>query len=215
MSEVSFLDKAKFIIKHNIHNQAPFCSFCLTTLNNSRDRNNHVKMIHENQVEGKIICQFCQKSFMSKTAIKYHVDILHSVSSSKVNCKLCNETFQHVMSLKRHMKSQHKKNPEMYQCVDCQKEFKRNDYLTVHTSLVHNAVNVAVNMVETLRQDDGSYKCKDCGEVFLGNEADKNVVAHLMKKCKSDDQFSCRKYFTIDNFSELFVCLCCWLASTP
>ena len=87
------------------------------------------------------------------------------------------------------MKIQHKENPEIYQCVDCKKEFKWNDYLTVHRSLVHKAVNVAVDMVETLRQDDGSYKCKDCGEVFLGNEADKNVVAHLMKKCKSDDQF--------------------------
>ena len=89
----------------------------------------------------------------------------------------------------------------MYQCVDCQKEFKRNDYLTVHRSLVHKAVNVAVDMVETLRQDDGSYKCKDCGEVFLGNEADKNVVAHShsVKKCKSDERFlcsECRKYFT-------------------
>ena len=27
MSEASFLDKAKFIMKHNINNQPPFCSY--------------------------------------------------------------------------------------------------------------------------------------------------------------------------------------------
>jgi hypothetical protein len=122
MSEVSFLEKAKFILKHNIHNKAPLCSFCLNTFKNTKD-NDHVMMIHENSVERKLSCQICEKSFMSRTALKYHVDVSHSVAGSKVKCKLCDVTFQHALSLKRHVKSMHRDNPEIYQCEDCQKKY--------------------------------------------------------------------------------------------
>jgi hypothetical protein len=61
----------------------------------------------------------------------------------------------------------------------------------VNQRLVHKAVNVATDMVETLKQDDVSYKCKNCGEVFSGFKADKDVIAHVVEKCKSDERFLC------------------------
>ena len=128
---------------------------------------------------------------MSRTSLKYHVGVSHSVSGSNVKCKLCNVTFGHALSLKRHMKSMHRNNPEIYQCEDCQKTFKRNDYLTVHRRLVHKAVNVAIDMVETLKQDDGSFMCKNCREVFTGLNADKDVIKHVAEKCKGDERFLC------------------------
>jgi uncharacterized Zn-finger protein len=82
----------------------------------------------------------------------------------------------------------HKENSKIYQCYYCKKTFKRNDYLTVHQRLVHRKVNIAVDMVETLKLPDGSYKCKICGEL----KADKDdVIAHLVEKCKSVEQCLC------------------------
>ena len=82
-------------------------------------------------------------------------------------------------------------NSNIYKCEDCHKSFKRNDYLTVHKRIFHKEVKVSVDMVVTLKQDDGSYKCKICEEVFSGYRADKDVIAHLVEKCKSYEQFLC------------------------
>ena len=72
MSEASFLEKAKFIMKHNINKQPPFCSYCLKTFINTKNKNDHVQMIHENSVERKLVCPFCKQAFMfmSKTSLK-------------------------------------------------------------------------------------------------------------------------------------------------
>ena len=190
MSNDAFIDKAKFIIKHKIQNQTPFCSFCLKTFKNSKDRNNHVKIIHEKIKEEKLCCRVCEKSFMSKIALKYHVDVSHSSSSPEVKCKVCGAMIGHEVSLKRHMKL-HKKNPNIYQCKKCPKEFNRKDNLTVHLKVVHKLVDVDTDMVELFRQEDESFACKVCGYVFSGNEADKNLVEHFVRKCKPEERFPC------------------------
>ena len=53
ITEVAFLEKAKCILKHNIHKTDPFCSFCLKIFRNPRDKNDHIKMVHEKSVEKK------------------------------------------------------------------------------------------------------------------------------------------------------------------
>ena len=104
----------------------------------------------------------------------------------------CDKTFKHYVSLKRHFDSKHKENPKLYKCIDCNKTFKRNDYLTVHRKLVHKVVSVAVGMVATLKQQDGSYKCNNCGEVFSRVNAEDNIVAaHVVEKCRKVEQFLC------------------------
>ena len=78
MSNGEFLDKAKFVVENNLHMQSPFCSYCLRSFQNKKDRNNHVKMIHENETEGKFLCELCEKSYMSRTALKNHIDVSHA-----------------------------------------------------------------------------------------------------------------------------------------
>lgn len=190
MSKASFLVKAKFILKHDMQNQPPFCPFCLKKFINTKDRNSHVKILHEN-IDKKFRCNSCSKTFMSKTALKYHMKVSHSGAGKVVECTQCDVTFSHTMSLKRHMKSIHNDTTGIYECPYCQKTFKRKDYVKVHCKLVHKRVDVSVDMVDTLKQDDDSYKCKCCGEVFLGSSADKDIIAHLVKKCKSEDNFPC------------------------
>ena len=176
MSKAAFLVKAKFILKHDMQNQPPFCPFCLMFLINIKDRNSHVRILHEN-IDKKFRCNSCSKTFMSKTALKYHMKVSHSVAGKVVECTQCDVTFSHSMSLKRHIKSMHNGTTGIYECPYCQKTFKRKDYVKVHCKLVHLRVDVSVDMVDTLKQDDDSYKCKCCGEVFLGSSADKDIIA--------------------------------------
>ena len=175
--------------KHSSDDEkARVCPYCLKTFKNTSNKQDHVKMIHENSTEKKLSCKFCEKLFMSSTAHKYHVDVSHSEKHSKIQCEYCEGTFQHELSMKRHFNSMHKANPKKYQCITCNKSFKRNDYLTVHRRLVHRRVSIAVDMVEELKLPDGNYKCKKCGLV----EADKDdIIAHLVEKCKSAKQCVC------------------------
>ena len=63
--------------------------------------------------------------------------------------------------------------------------------MTVHSSLVHKTVKVSIN---SLHQDDGSFKCMICGEVFTGFNADDDLIKHVVIKCKSEEQFLCGLY---------------------
>ena len=85
----------------------------------------------------------------------------------------------------------HSEDLEINQCEECFKTFKRNDYMTVHRRLVHKTVKVSIDMVNSLQQDDGSFKCKICGEVFTGLNADDDLIKHIVIKCKSVEQFLC------------------------
>jgi len=147
-------------------------------------------MLNENN-DKNFKCNSCSNTFMSKTSLKYNMKVSHSVPGKVVQCTQCDMTLSHTMSLKRHMKSIHKENTCIYECLYCQKTFQRKDYVKVHFKLVHKKNDFEIDMVDTLKQDDESYKCKCCGKVFLGSSADKDLIAHLVKKCKSDETFAC------------------------
>ena len=42
------------------------------------------------------------------------------------------------------------------------------------------------------QQDDGSYKCKICGENFGGDEAFSNLKDHITAKCKHPIEIQCK-----------------------
>ena len=105
MVKDAFLDQARFIINHDILSKNPFCSVCLKTFHNRKDRNNHRKVIHTDAEDvQQFFCKLCEKSYMSRSALKYHIDISHKTKSPKVKCSVCDAPFGHKLSLKRHMK---------------------------------------------------------------------------------------------------------------
>ena len=163
------------------------CSYCLKTFKNTKNKQDHVEMMHENSSEKKVSCRFCNKLYMSQTSLNYHVDVSHSETHSKVQCKFCDATFQHDLSLQRHLNTMHE-NPKISKCFECNKTFKRADYLTVHQKLVHKKVNIEVGMAETLKLPDGSYKCKNCGAVKAD---ERDVIKHLVENCKSAEKYLC------------------------
>ena len=54
------------------------CPYCLRKFQRFRERDNHVKMIYEKSSVGKFSCKQCEKSYMSESALNYHVDIVHA-----------------------------------------------------------------------------------------------------------------------------------------
>ena len=71
------------------------CPYCLRKFERFRERNNHVKMIHEKLNVGKLNCKQCGKSYMSENAINYHIDIVHASGGKEFKCKDCEKSFKH------------------------------------------------------------------------------------------------------------------------
>ena len=139
MSQDTFLDKAKFIIEKKIHNL--FCPVCLKMFIKSKNRDRHVKTVHNKINDEDLSCSMCDESFMSKQSLNYHFDVSHASSSAEVKCKICDEKLGHWVSLERHIKL-HKESLKLHKCNQCLKQFTRKDNLTVHKEVVHKIVNV-------------------------------------------------------------------------
>ena len=71
------------------------CPYCLRKFERFRERDNHVKMIHEKSSVGKFSCKQCEKSYMSESALNYHVDIVHASRGKDFKCKHCEKSFKH------------------------------------------------------------------------------------------------------------------------
>ena len=77
------------------------CSTCFKVFRNWLDKDRHEKGIHRNDTNVQFKCSLCDKSYMSKTSLNYHIDVAHSVKPV-LKCHLCKKTFNHEQSLKRH-----------------------------------------------------------------------------------------------------------------
>jgi hypothetical protein len=170
--------------------KGPFCPYCLRTFAKRKNRNLHVKVIHEQKTDKSFYCKVCKKNFMSKVALTYHKDVCHSESSCKVSCEVCGQIIGHSVSLKRHMMSHEDKQKE-YKCNECESVFTRKDNLQLHKKKIHGLVSIKVEMVEVFRGEGDKFKCQICHEVFAGPKGDQKLIAHLARKCKSRQQWDC------------------------
>ena len=86
-------------------NKNKFCPYCLKSFRKMkpRDKDNHIKMIHENKTDGKFNCNMCEKSYKSKTSLDYHVEVTHTSQRQEIKCNLCAKTFAHEKNVKRHL----------------------------------------------------------------------------------------------------------------
>ena len=66
-----------------------------------------MKIIHEKLNVGKLNCKQCEKSYMSESALNYHIDIVHASGGKEFKCKDCEKSFKHKMLLERHKNSYH------------------------------------------------------------------------------------------------------------
>ena len=200
MSKEELIHEAESMVENDVHQSDPFCPYCLRIFDRIRDRNNHVKMIHEKLSIGKFNCVQCEKSFMSESALMYHTESLQATSGvQEFKCNRCGKNFKHKIHLKRHTKLHTK---ELYHCNLCEKKFPLKYYLTQHYKKSHKLANYNVDMVKLLKKADSEeYKCKLCNRSFCGEDADRKLADHLVSKCnKAEGELfncsSCNKKFT-------------------
>ena len=180
MSNSCFLERAKNIIKNDLHNSEPVCSYCLKYFKNRINRNRHVKAIHENENK-EFTCEICSKEFMSAVAKNYHENVVHSESKPEIKCRVCDAFFSHSIALTRHMKI-HEKEPKEYKCWKCEKVFRRKDTLQKHKRMVHRLFSLKVDMAESFKDQSNQFKCKCCDKIFTGPKGKTDLVTHLNKK---------------------------------
>ena len=93
MSKEELIHKAELIVENKIHQSSPFCPYCLRVFDRLRERNNHVKMIHEKLSVGKFNCGQCEKSYMSESALRYHIKSSHTINwGENYKCNLCEKS---------------------------------------------------------------------------------------------------------------------------
>ena len=69
----------------------------------------------------------------------------------------------------------------------------KKDNLTKHEQRVHHLFNIDFSeAAKRTQQDDGSYKCKICGENFGGDEAFSDLRDHAIAKCKHSIEIQCK-----------------------
>ena len=184
-----FLAIAKEIRKNDV-DYGIICPLCFKKIAQRRDRDRHVKGVHEKKQSVKFKCLSCDKAFMSRTSLDYHTETVHGENSS-VKCKICEKEFRHEQVLKRHLKSVHKdldkvSLKEDIKCEKCGKSFTRKDNLIVHERIVHKTFNIAFGALQKMLKYKGGFKCKLCGDQFHGKKAEQKCEDHVIAKCKNE-----------------------------
>ena len=110
-------------------------------------RNNKKKGVSKKQ--SLYSCQFCSKSFSTKTLLDRHLSFHVEINTS---CKICGKIFTKKWSLDEHLAVDHKEGKPL-SCQECGKEFKWERNLLAHMHLYH--------------QEEKRRRCKFCPLTFL------------------------------------------------
>ena len=158
-------------------NEKPYkCSECKRQFSTKRKLQNHVKKIH---VESKrkikhpknssspcintsgakkfgvknseLTCQYCDKSFSSKSYVESHQNIVH-FKLNPYSCHDCGASFLKKSLLKSHIKNTHVNNRDQkyYNCDSCKIYFIQEKNLKQHVSETHENSKPTLKWVKPL-----------------------------------------------------------------
>ena len=160
-----------FLIKKVHLNKKPYkCSECKRQFSTKRKLQNHVKKIHTESKRkiklpiiktseakkfgvknSELTCQYCDKSFSSKSYVESHQNIVH-FKLNPYSCHDCGASFLKKSLLKSHIKNTHVNNRDQkcYNCDSCKIYFIQEKYLKQHVSETHENSKPTLKWVKPL-----------------------------------------------------------------
>ena len=150
----------------------------------------HILTEHENTMRSQ--CPKCDKTFASKTSLKYHSKTHSDVK--EFDCEKCQETFCSLTSYRSHLK-QHNK-PKKEKCPKCDLFLMGRRSLSRHLSEVHSLVKYNTDKKTVAVY---GFKCEVCDSRFKRHT---HLLAH-MKSQHFGDKVSCdlcgKEYSNLQN----------------
>ena len=88
-------------------------------------------------IEGRIECDLCDKTFVEMSNLKRHINLKHSSRQQTNTCDKCDKTYTNISSLKRHVNTVHSPGDQTFCCESCGAEFTRRTSLVRHVKVLH------------------------------------------------------------------------------
>ena len=104
------------------------CEFCDKTLTSPHARIQHTRARHSEKTEA---CSQCDKKFVLKSQLTYHIKISHHKIRPKKTCPHCSEVFDASRAFLAHV-NRHTNNRQ-FSCDTCGKSFLLENHLKEHT----------------------------------------------------------------------------------
>ncbi|XP_017079617.1 zinc finger protein 425 [Drosophila eugracilis] len=125
------LDNLEDIVPRHRHSGQFSCKFCHKVFKNHSRMAKH-RLIHlANRPHFQ--CSQCDRGYLTKQALKVHVDSKHRESGSR--CNTCGKVFAIAKALEIHERYHNRDFP--YACDLCDRRFAQRSHLTVHQQVKH------------------------------------------------------------------------------
>jgi hypothetical protein len=145
-------DSSLSMLKNDVKEEEIECEVCGICVLHSHTEE-HIELMH---TAHEIYCDSCSKSFLSKIALRKHINEVHTVDTEKRArkrklhyCSLCTKEYDYKKQLVDHIRSFHKKERNT-QCDICLRRFYHRD-IKKHIDHVHG---------------EKKLECKFCGKMY-------------------------------------------------
>lgn len=135
-----------------------------------------------NSAKKEQICQYCEKTFPTRTLLKEHKKT--HVGEKPLSCNICQKGFKQRVSLDSHI--QKHKDDDSRTCKPCDKQFASRMELRKHQQTVH--------------EDEYTFECEKCKRSFTTKT---RLEKHKESKCPGFDTTVPRKKTEVEVTSNL------------
>jgi len=184
------------------------------------------KSLEERLQESDFSCSECQKKFLSRNSLNYHVERVHK-NNFQFSCSECDYRSMTKRRLDNHIKVKHTRT-DLWPCYVCGKELASKHHLDDHV-LLHSEASftcdfcgLKFNTVKSLnlhrnnKHLEKKFVCEYCAKKFaIKSQHDKHVVAihtkvrnFACKQCdlKCTSKVNLRRHVVIHSDEKRFAC---------
>ena len=121
------------------------CPICAKSLGSPTILDNHIKYVHNGELEKKHTCRVCAQKFTHKSKLLRH-EATHSTHRPHV-CEICGAGFKMKEGLTVHMKRHSGTLVKKHKCNQCEYKFTTQHRLAAHLLTHSGAVSVILNLL--------------------------------------------------------------------